>query len=329
MMVGDILERITNISALVVGDICLDRWCRYHPALSEPSRETGIPRLAVTQTSRTPGAAGTVASNLTALLTRQVAVLGVIGQDGFGAELERSLMEREISPELVVRSPHMPTFTYTKLINAVTGEEDQPRVDSIYVEPVPTEVENTVLEHLRRFWSAFDVILVSDQAETDQGGIVTPNIREAIGELAAATPDKVVWVDSRVREELFRNVILKSNQEEAENACVRAFRKVDFERLRQATNAPMLVITEGPRGAMYVREGLPRRISARPIEKPVDICGAGDSFSAGAALALSITRSPEEALRFGNIVSSITIMKKGTGIATPVEVLMADMTWPA
>ena len=329
MRVSEILEQIGNTSALVVGDICLDRWCRYDPALSEPSRETGIRRIAVTRTTVTPGAAGTVASNLAALLAKQVAVLGVIGEDGYGNELERVLMAREISAELVVRSAQVPTFTYTKLINIANDVEDQPRVDYVYAEPMPAEVENMVLEHLRRFWPAFDVILVSDQAETQQGGIVTPKVREAIGELAAGTPEKVVWVDSRVRAEHFRNVILKSNRDEAEGACRRAFGSVDFERLQRWTSAPMLVMTNGPEGAAYFRDGQLHRVSAKPVEKPVDICGAGDSFSAGAALALSITKSPEEALRFGNIVASITIMKKGTGIATPSEVLMADSTWPA
>jgi sugar/nucleoside kinase (ribokinase family) len=56
---------------------------------------------------------------------------------------------------------------------------------------------------------------------------------------------------------------------------------------------------------------------------PVDICGAGDSFSAGAAMALAVTRSPGEAVRFGNLVASVTIMKKGTGTASPAEVLAA------
>ena len=52
---------------LVVGDVCLDRWCTYDPSLAEPSRETGIPRIGVVSTEVTPGAAGTVANNLAAL----------------------------------------------------------------------------------------------------------------------------------------------------------------------------------------------------------------------------------------------------------------------
>ena len=60
-------RRSRSLRALVVGDVCLDRWCRYDPALAEPSRETGIPRIGVVATEVTPGAAGTVANNLAAL----------------------------------------------------------------------------------------------------------------------------------------------------------------------------------------------------------------------------------------------------------------------
>ena len=38
----------------------------------------------------TPGAGGTVANNLAALGVGRVAVLGVIGDDGFGFELARA-----------------------------------------------------------------------------------------------------------------------------------------------------------------------------------------------------------------------------------------------
>ena len=51
-------------SALIVGDICLDRWCIYDPGAAEPSRETGIPRIGVVSTEVSPGGGGTVANNL-------------------------------------------------------------------------------------------------------------------------------------------------------------------------------------------------------------------------------------------------------------------------
>jgi sugar/nucleoside kinase (ribokinase family) len=45
-------------------------------------------------------------------------------------------------------------------------------------------------------------------------------------------------------------------------------------------------------------------------------------------MALSVTNSPAEAARFGNIVASITVTKKGTGTASPEEVRVADRDIP-
>ena len=90
---------------LVAGDVCLDRWCRYDPALADPSRETGIPRIGVVATEVTPGAAGTIANNLAALGAGHVAVLGMVGNDGFGYELRGALAARGISHDLLVDAP--------------------------------------------------------------------------------------------------------------------------------------------------------------------------------------------------------------------------------
>ena len=93
--------------------------------------------------------------------------------------------------------------------------------------------------------------------------------------------------------------------------------------LRQRVGAPFAVVTHGKQGVLVVEPGGETWVRTRPVERPVDICGAGDSFSAGAAMALAATRSPVEAARFGNLVASITIMKKGTGTASPEELLAA------
>lgn len=127
MSCAEALLAARQASVLVVGDICLDRWCRYSPSLSEPSRETGIPRCAVTETAVTPGAGGTVAANLAALGSKRVGVLGAVGQDGFGYELRDALEARRIAVDLLIESDSIRTFTYTKLINAESGIEDLPR----------------------------------------------------------------------------------------------------------------------------------------------------------------------------------------------------------
>ena len=325
MNVERILRDIQRLRVLVIGDVCLDRWCYYDPDLTEPSRETGIPRLAVVRTEVTPGAAGTIANNLVSLGVPNVSILGAIGDDGFAWELLRAIRSREIAPDLLVQSQSVSTFTYTKLINAHTGIEDQPRVDFVSPVDLPSDVELDITSRLGSCFDKFDVIIISDQAETERGGVVTKRVRDLVIELSAASPERVVWVDSRVRIEHFRNVIAKPNAMEAEQACLRMFQTVDFPRLRKTCGFKLLLVTEGENGVRIIGpEDQDRRVPVRRV-KPVDICGAGDSFSAGAACTLAAGGDAVEAAWFGNLVASITVQKTGTGTASPEEVIAAAL----
>ena len=323
MTTAEILDGFKKLKALVVGDICLDRWCTYDPATCEPSRETGIPRLGIVSTEVTPGGGGTVANNLAALGAGTVAVVGIRGDDGFGFELVRALNERGITANLMVELPDWQTFTYTKLINGQTGIEDQPRVDFISTKPVPPEAETRVIENLIPVVEAFDVVLVADQAETAAGGVVTSAVRDTISKLAAQYPNKVFLVDSRKRVHLFRDVTVKPNRDEAEAACQELFGQVDFKRLREHLHSRALMVTHGPQGTLVIEEGKETWAKARAVEKPVDICGAGDAFAAGTALTMAVTGDPVVAATLGNLAASITVMKKGTGTASPEEVIEA------
>ncbi|MCX6627451.1 MAG: PfkB family carbohydrate kinase [Candidatus Solibacter sp.] len=315
-----ILDEFPKLRVLVAGDVCLDRWCRYDPALADPSRETGIPRIGVVATVVTPGAAGTIANNLIALGAGEVAVLGMVGTDGFGYELRGALAVRGISHELMVDVPGVPTFTYTKLINAQTEHEDLPRVDFVYTHPLPQAAERELIARLERAAPAYDLILLSDQPETSQGGVVTPAMRDCLARLALARPDKLIWVDSRLRAEHFRHAVVKPNQQEAEAASLRALGRVDYAELRRCMQARCLIVTHGGKGALVVDESGEQWVPAKAVANPVDICGAGDSFSAGAAMTLAVTGDALQATGFGNLVAGITIMKKGTGTASPEEV---------
>jgi rfaE bifunctional protein kinase chain/domain len=324
MTTAEILQRLPELSALVIGDICLDRWCTYDPSETEPSRETGIPRVGVVSTTVTPGAGGTVANNLAAMGVGRVSVLGAIGDDGFGHELRCALAGRGIIADNLMALPAIPTFTYTKLINAATGEEDLPRIDYISNSPLDKQAEQHILNSLKDSVPAFDVILISDQAETSRGGVVTPELRQLLADLAAQYPDKIFMADSRTRIEEFRNVIVKPNRQEAETACRKLFGAIDYQRLLRHVRGRFLYVTQGEEGVALITPDREHRIPANKITKPVDICGAGDSFTAGAAMALAVKASPTEAAQFGNLVASITIMKKGTGTASPEELLASE-----
>ncbi len=328
MTLPEMLHSFSGTRALVVGDICLDRWCYYDPGVAEPSRETGLPRIGVVSSSVTPGAGGTIASNLAALGAGRVAVISAIGQDGFGFELQHALAERHIDYRLLVASQHLQTFTYTKLLNVRTDREDLPRCDFINTRALPGEVENQLLANFNAHFDDFDVILISDQAETDSGGVITPCFRDLLTDVAERYPEKVIVADSRARIHHFRNVIAKPNHREATAACKRLLREPDFASLRTVIGQRPLLVTQGDRGVLLVDDAGERLIPCERVPHPVDVCGAGDSFAAAFALALRATGDFTAAIRFGNLVAGITIMKKGTGTAEPEEVLAkAAVAW--
>ena len=319
MTTVEILDAMPRLRALIVGDICLDRWCTYDPALADRSRETGLDRIAVTSVEKTPGGGGTVANNLAAFGIARVAVLGLAGDDGHGFELARALDQRGIESAGLIRSPLVTTFTYTKIINGVTGIEDRPRIDYVQAVPIPESLEREMARRLREIYAAFDVIFIADQAETAVGGVVTESLRTVLAEIGAASPGRIVWADSRLRSELFRNVTLKVNRSEADAACERAFGAVDYERLRGHLQATRVFVTDGRNGTIINDQGRVTQVATRPIENPVDICGAGDSFSSGAACALAAGATPEQAAQLGNLWASVTVMKRGTGTANRSE----------
>jgi len=318
-----ILTDIRGVSVLVVGDICLDRWCQYDPDLAEPSRETGLPRIATVHVERTPGAGGTVANNLAALGVGRVTVLGAIGEDSSAHELVDALVKQGIAPDLLVRSSEIHTFTYNKYINRKTGIEDVPRIDLVNTRPLPESAEKELVNRLGEYGPRFDVIIVADQAETNAGGAVTPKLREIMQVLGR---NRVVWVDSRKRIEQFRDVTLKPNEDEANEACERIGAPGDYGKLLEVTQAPWLIVTHGGEGASVLNRDGKHQVPGKRIANPVDICGAGDSFSAGGAVTLAVTGDAVQAARFGNLVASITVMQAGTGTASPEQVLAAAVS---
>jgi len=321
MTAAELLTSMGSLRVLIVGDICLDHWCYYSPFLSDPSRETSIPRIAVTASERTPGAAGTVANNLQSLGVKEVAVLGVIGDDGHGYELLKSLRDRNIGTELLVRHATVPTFTYTKLINSETQVEDKPRVDFVFTNDMPPDVEIEICERLRNASDNLDVICVSDQAETERGGVITAAVRELLSEIARA--GKLVWVDSRRRMELFRHVVVKVNHDEAFEARRRCG-DISLAQLRELVEAPVFFVTHGGSGVQILNQFGETWLLTQRVASPVDICGAGDSFSAAAACALASGATHHSTARLGHLVASVTIMKRGTGFALPEELLEAE-----
>jgi len=325
-----ILARFPSITVLVVGDFFLDKYLVIDRRLSEVSLETGLETYQVVEVRSSPGAAGTVTSNLRALDVNVVA-LGVIGDDGEGYELKWGLVERgvDIEPLLVRVNRFTPTYIKPMMREPDGQEHEIQRLDIKNRSPLPAEVEEEVIARLRALVPKVEAVVVADQVQERNCGIITDRVRDEIAALALIYPDKVFAADSRERIGLFRHVIIKPNRREATLAVwpdwsgefpLEVARECGAELFRR--NQKPVFLTAGPHGILLFTEEGYEHVPAVPVSGEIDTVGAGDSVMAGVVSALCAGAEAHEAALVGNLVASITIQQIGTtGTASRMQVL--------
>lgn len=332
----ELLGRFSQCRVAVLGDFFLDKYLDLDPALAEISVETGKTAHQVVSIRCSPGAAGTVVNNLAALGAGKLYAIGFTGNDGEGFELRRALQRAGCDAERMLTLPERFTPTYLKprIRDRADLSGEHERYDTKNRRPTPADAQELICLRLERLLPDIDAVVIIDQVEENECGVVTAKVRGHLAELAACNPGKLFWADSRHRIGLFSNVVMKVNAREAVREAFpsRAQRSsgepqesedIDAavvmrasEQLRRRTGRPVFV-TAGRRG-IWVCDARPALVRAVTVPEPTDPTGAGDSASAGAVLALCAGAALEEAALVANLVASITVQQLATtGSAGP------------
>jgi rfaE bifunctional protein kinase chain/domain len=326
----EILGRFGDLAIAVVGDIFLDKYLVIDRRLSEISLETGKEAYQVVAIRHSPGGAGTVCNNLAALGLGALHPVSLVGEDGQGFDLRSDLTALGACLDYLPAWPGFYTPTYVKPmeLHPDGSETEINRMDIKNRRPLDPAAEATVLDNLREVASQVNGIIVGDQVQERNHGLVTDRMREVLAELAAERPELVILVDSRVRVGEFRGVMLKPNQHEAvaavtgehSNRVDRAQALSAAQELTRRTGRPVFM-TCGTDGIAVCTGADPALTPGVRLEGPLDIVGAGDSASAGLALGLCAGATPVEAAVLANLVASITVQQLGTtGTASPAQV---------
>jgi bifunctional ADP-heptose synthase (sugar kinase/adenylyltransferase) len=330
-----LLARFEALKVGVIGDFFLDKYLEVDPSLAEPSLETGKVAHQVVSVRHSPGAAGTVAANLAALGAGKLFALGFTGDDGEGYELRADLAGLGVDSSGLHVAPERRTPTYLKPrdLGRPGLEGEHSRYDTKNRGPTGGRVEGLVLGSLDALLPGLDALVVMDQVEDEGCGVLTRAVTDAVVQRVKRFKG-VAWADSRRRIRAFRGLTLKMNQFELagiedpapgqllpDGEIVRMLPEVE------ALSGSKVFATSGERG-VWVGGRPPLRVPGVRLSCPTDPTGAGDSFTAGAVLALAAGAAPAEAALVGNLVASITVRQLGTtGTAKPAELLEALSLW--
>ena len=337
--IKDVVKKFSKFKVLVIGDLFLDKYYTYDPNIGRPSLETGLKPIVVVDYKPSPGAAGNVAKNFS-LLGAQVKLIGIIGDDEEGITLRKCWADYGIDFSNVIISKSRPTQFYTKFFNKDTLREDLPRVDRHDMKKLTAEEKKLLIERIQKVIPTVDAVVIMDQYEMGNLRVLEAEIIEELRRMKSKFSEKVFFADSRLRIHEFADFCqLKLNTEELKILSENVLKGPDIEKLTEFLNYPELfaqkvarkiavefknplIITLGEKGSLVVSNDKFHKVPPKKT-KVVDVCGAGDSYTAAMLLTLLSLENNlyqdvlHKAAEIGNLSAGICVGQVGTGKITP------------
>jgi len=315
-----ILDQFPSKRVLVVGDLMLDEfvWGR----VSRISPEAPVPVVEVLRESYYPGGAANVARNVRECGT-EAYVMGLIGEDGAGAQLRKILEETGIRHEAIQVAATFQTIVKTRII---ARQQQVVRVDRERTWALTQAIEDSCIETLKRLLPQIDAIILEDYGK----GFLRQSFIDKIALLAA---EKIITADPNPGNHLqWRGITaVKPNRSEAFSAANEPWKEpaehpTKDERLLaigakllKTWGPKQLLITLGEQGMMlFTPEKSPYHIPSRAREV-YDLSGAGDTAIAFYTLALLSGATAMEAAELSNYARSVAVAKFGTDTVTLQE----------
>ena len=323
-------SRYPKLRIAVAGDFCLDRYLEIDPERRETSIETGRPVHNVVHVRSQPGAAGTILNNLVALGLGAIFPVGFCGVDGEGYELRRALAAlRGVHLDYFFETELRRTFTYCKPLVLAPGQPpaELNRLDTKNWTPTPEPLQDQLIGSVRELAGRADAIILMDQVDLPETGVITSRFLSALGTVIAEQPGRLIIADSRRGLQGYPPVCLKMNA--AELATLSGLKPQEEVPAVQAAAAMLarrhrryVFVTLSERGIVGAApDGTTAHMPTLPRRGEIDIVGAGDAVTANLAAALAASASLIEAITMANVAASVVIHQLGTtGTATPEQI---------
>ena len=292
---------------LVVGDVMLDR--HITGSVSRISPEALVPVVRVRSRTSTPGGAGNVALNL-AGLGCGVRLVGMIGDDAAGIELQADCAKVGVDSSSCLRRQDWPTITKTRIIG---GHQQMLRLDEEEVQHLEQADSDALIAASLAAMDGVSVIILSDYAK----GVCSEAVCQAV--ITAARERNVpVLVDPKGRNwQRYRGATaISPNRAELSAICEQQLSSSEhyFAAARAAIaeyDLAEMLLTMSEEGMARITPDAETRVPALAREV-FDVSGAGDTSIATYAASLAAELDGATALRLANVAAGIVVGKVGT-----------------
>jgi len=304
------VELFQKTRLLVVGDVMLDRY--WFGDTDRISPEAPVPIVQIKKIEERLGGAANVARNGTSLGAK-VAILGLIGQDEAGRQVEKMLSEQSIQSHLQIDET-VPTIVKLRV---VARQQQLIRLD------FEEEPANDVL--LSKL-AIFEEQLPDVQAVifSDYGKGALKHITQMI-QLAKAA-GKIIFVDPKGSDySKYAGVtVITPNRSELKQVIGRWQTEAELaqkaENLRSDLGLEAILLTRSEEGMTLFRKNSITDVSAQAREV-FDVSGAGDTVISTMAVALAAGWSWEMAMALANRAGGIVVGKLGTATVSWKELM--------
>lgn len=314
-----ILDNISNVKILIVGDVMLDRY--WWGDVTRISPEAPVPVVRLGRTTLAAGGAANVAVNVAGLGAKPY-LFGIVGDDDESGLLRKVLEPTGISPQHLVTVPGRPTTVKTRVI---AHSQQVARIDQETDAALDKASESMLSEKLTQLLSQADAIILSDYAK----GLLTDELIARVITMAANAGKKLL-VDPKGKDYTkYRGAaIITPNRREAAEACnfhENSDNMVDSAgaKLINDLDIEAVLITQGDAGmTLFRRNDEPMHFPAA-AHNVYDVTGAGDTVIATLATALGAGADMETAVNLANIAAGLVVQQVGTSSISLPELRLA------
>jgi D-beta-D-heptose 7-phosphate kinase/D-beta-D-heptose 1-phosphate adenosyltransferase len=310
-MMGFDISDFKKVSALVIGDVMLDRYLWGRTTRISP--EAPVPVVKIESRSYRLGGAALVAANLAALGCR-VLLVGTKGADGSGERLSHLLAENGIEDHLFALAPPHPTIVKTRVMSQ--GQQllrlDEEETDALGPE------RGALADRIRELIAGVSVVVLSDYGKGTLENALCSAIIDHAGRRRLPT-----LVDPKGKDWTKYNGATCITPNTAELELVSGRRLNSEETLLdaglelvKALQIDRLLVTRGPKGmALFTRNEPPLLIPTLDLDV-FDVSGAGDTVIATVAAGIATGMDWPDAARLANTAAGIVVRKLG---ANPIR----------